>query len=105
MLHGQPAYMRLVDDGVMPWHTRRAVVSPGEGRVDDAGLRCSRGAVAFIEREILPGMSEPVTEMRITPGQGALQVLRVGLDQQLVWIEAQPAPGIVWTIHAVAIQQ
>ena len=47
-----------------------------------------RRAVAFVEGEVLVGMVELVAEQLRSPAQLADQLLGIGIDQQLVGIEA-----------------
>ena len=88
MAHGEAVHVQLVDHRLVPGHARRPVVAPGEGRVDDAALRHARRIVAAVERQVLVPVADAVAEMRVAPAQVARRVLGVGIDQQLVRVEA-----------------
>jgi len=60
--------------------------------------------VAPIERQVLALVADPIGQMRLSPGEMAAEPLAVGVDQQLVMVEAEAALGIVRTIDAVAIE-
>ena len=103
--HRQSAHVRLVDDGVVPGNTRRTVIAPGEGGIDHAALRRAGRAVAAVEGQVRLGVPGAIAEVRVAPLQRSLQVLGVGLDQELVRIETVAALGIVRPVHAIAVQQ
>ena len=50
-------------------------------------------------------MSDAIAEVRIAPDQLPLQVLCIGLDEQLVRVEAIAFLGRVRPMHAIAVQQ
>src|ERR1700683_1858223 len=86
---GQPAYVRLVDDGLVVRDLRRPVVTPVEERVDHHVLRHPRRAVGGVA---LPGAGELVAEQGLVPAEVALDRLAVRGEQQLR-AGAAPAPG------------
>ena len=86
--HGEAAHVRFVDDGVGPRHVGRPIVAPVEAVVDDDGLRHARRAVAPVEGEIGARRVHAVAEQRIGPAQLAGDAPRVGIEQQLVRVEA-----------------
>src|SRR3954468_19791546 len=100
---GKALDVRLVDNRPLPRHFRLARGAPGEGRVDDAAFLHQRGAVAFVIGEILVGMVELVAEQLRSPAQPADQLLGVGIEHELVGIEAVSRVGFVGAVDAVAI--
>src|SRR4051794_24309297 len=55
----------LVDEGLVPRGMRRAIVAPGEGRVDDLRQRGEGGAVALVEGEVRLRIAHLVAEQGI----------------------------------------
>ena len=96
--------VRLVDDGVFPRHLRMPVVGPGVGLVDHHGLEHRARVVAAVERQVLALVADAIGEMRVGPGELAAEPLAVGIDQQLVRIEAVPGLRIVGAVHAIAVE-
>lgn len=76
-----------------------------EGLVDDARLRHAGSIVAGIERQVALCRVGLVTEMGIAPLDRADDILRVGIKQQLVGIEAMTADRIEGAIHPIAVDQ
>ena len=103
MALGQPAHMRLVDDGVLPGDAPPPV-APGEGRVDHAGLHRVGSAVALVEGRVVAAL-DLIAEQRRVPLDMADHLLGVGIDQQLVGIEAVACRRLVGTVHAVAVDR
>jgi hypothetical protein len=60
------------------------------------------GAVALVERQIALGIADPVAEQRVVPAQLAGERLGVGIDQQLVVVEAMAGVGLVGAVDPVA---
>ena len=100
MAQGQPAHVRLVDDGLVVGGLRGPVVAPVEERVDDHVLRHVRRAVRGVP---LPGVGELVVEQRLVPADLTLDRLAVRVEQQLGAIAAPPARGVVRPVHPVAV--
>jgi hypothetical protein len=95
--------MRLVDDGVLPGDATPPV-APGEGRVDHAGLHRVGSAVALVEGRVVAAL-DLIAEQRRVPLDMADHLLGVGIDQQLVGIEAVACRRLVGTVHAVAVNR
>jgi hypothetical protein len=104
MAFGQAADVGLVDQGLGPGHPRAAIAAPGECRVDDAAFGHRARVVPAVERQIPARAADPVAEMGIGPAQRAVQDPGVGVDQQLVGIEAMAAARLVGAVHPVAVQ-
>ncbi len=97
--------MGLVDDGIAPRHARRAVVAPGEGAVDHAAFRHAARVVAAVERQVFAGRADPVAEMGVGPAERSEQRLGVGVDQQLVGVEAVAGGRLVGAVDPVAVER
>ncbi|KAG1428121.1 hypothetical protein G6F57_023214 [Rhizopus arrhizus] len=81
--------MHFVDRRVYPWRLRRLAVAPVERDVfRHDGLGHGRRAVAAVHRQVGARVVQPVAEERVAPARRAGQVARVGVQQQLVRIEA-----------------
>ena len=63
----------------------------------------TKGAVALVEAEIAVGMADGVAEQRFRPFQLAHQLFGVGVDEQLVGVEAMTVLRVVGPVHAIAI--
>lgn len=102
---GQALDVGLVDDGVFPgdlWP--QFAQAPVEDLVDDDGLRHAAGIVAPIERQIFALAPRAVAEMRVAPHHPAGDPLGVGVEQQLVRIEAMAVVRLIRTVHAIAVK-
>ena len=78
--------------------------APGEGGVDDAALEIERRAVALVEGQVIAGF-DLVAEQRRVPLQLADQLLGVGIEQELVRIEAVAGRGLVRAMHAISVDR
>ena len=103
MTHGEAPDVHLVDDRQFPRDGGTALASPSEGGVDHPAFRNKGGAVPLVEAEVLVGMVEGVGEQLRAPFEAANELLGVGIDQQLVRVEAVSGFGFVWSIGAVTI--
>ncbi|MCY1352256.1 hypothetical protein D9M69_385450 [compost metagenome] len=101
--HADAAQVGLVDQGAVPGGAHALLRAPGEGRVDDLALGHEGGAVAFVEAEVGVLRADHVAEQRLRPAQPAHQLLGVGVDQQLVGVEAVPGVGLEGTVHPVTV--
>jgi len=100
MEQGQPSYVCLVDDRLVVRDLRRPVLPPVVERVDDHVLRHVRRAVRGVP---LLRVAELVVEQRLIPPDVSLDRLTIRVEQQLGTIAAQPARGVVGSVHAVAV--
>ena len=105
MVLGEAAHVRFINHHVGPGDVRRLVLAPGKRRVDDAALGHPGGVVAAVEGHILLTVSDLVAEVGVAPAEPADDILGVGLDQQLVWVEAVTMRRIVGAVHAIAVEQ
>ncbi len=98
---GEALHVRLVQHRPVPRHARRPVVAPGEGRVDHAALGHERGAVALVEGRVV--LTHDVAEQLRRPVDLAHHGLGVGVQHQLVRVEAVPVLRLIGSVHAVAV--
>ena len=100
---GQAAQMRLKDHRLGPRHPRGRVGAPAEGRVDHHRLRHGKGRVAGVEGEVPLRAADLVAHHRIRPFQPPLQRAGIGVQEQLVRVEAMAALGLIGAMGAVAV--
>ena len=96
--------MRLVDYGLGPVAPGPDILAPCESRIDHHTFRHHEGAVAAVDGQILAPRSDAIAETGIVPANIADERLGVGVDQQLVRIEAMAARRVIGTVHAVAVK-
>ena len=95
----------LVDDGVFPGDVRPYLAAaPVEGLVDHDRLRHAAGIVAAVKGKILARAPRAIAEMRVAPHQPAGDPLGIGIEQQLVGVEAVAALGRIGAVDAIAIE-
>src|SRR5262249_45409701 len=100
---GEAAYMGFVDDRVLPRNTWLSRAAPGEGRVDDAAFEGERRAVPLVKGQIV-ACFHFVAEQGRVPSNMTDDLLRIGIEQQLVGIEAVSSSGLVRAVNAIAIE-
>src|SRR5215472_511242 len=103
MAHSETPDVHLVGDSHFPGDRWTALASPSEGGVDHPAFRNKGGAVPLVKAEVLVGMVEGIAEQLRAPFEAANELLGVGVDQQLVRVEAVPGFWFVWPIRAVAV--
>src|SRR5260370_41506700 len=92
-------------DGLVPRDgATRGLARPIEIRVDDDAFRHERGAVALVETLVI-GRFHLVAEDRGIPFQVAEMTAGIGIEQELVRIEAVPRLGLVRAVDAVAVER
>jgi hypothetical protein len=91
--------MGLIDDGLRPRDVGRPVVSPIEHVVAHHRLQHALGAVAAVIREIGPWRIDAIAEERVVAADPAGKAPRIGVDQELVRIEAVPGLRVIWPVH------
>src|SRR4051794_26678354 len=98
--------MRFVDDGVLPWDVgaEDLAAPPVEGLVDYDRLWHPARVVAAVERQVFPRAAGAIGKMRVAPHQPAGEAPRVGVEQQLVGIEAMALLRRVGAVHAVTVE-
>src|SRR5690349_25147137 len=101
---GEAAYMGFVDDRVLPWNTWLSRPAPGEGRIDDAALEREGRAVPLVKSQIV-ARRPLVAEQGGVPSNMTDDLLRIGLAQQLVGIEALSRNGYGMAVTALTIER
>ena len=104
MAHRDALDVGLVDDRVLPRHLRQPVVPPLEPVLDDGAERGERRAVARVEAEVLVRVADLVAEEAVVPPDGAADALGVGVEEDLVRVEAEAFLGAVRAVDAVAVE-
>ena len=77
---------------------------PVESRIDHCAQGGKRCAVPLVECQVPVRISDLIGEQLVGPFQFPADRFRVGIEQELVGIEAKPGVRIVGTVHAVAIE-
>ena len=96
--------VRLVEDRVAPWPLRRPIVTPGVGWSVDDAFRHHRRAVAPVRSQVAAVRSRTIAEQGVVPADAAVQAPGIGIEEQLVRVEAVPAPRLVGAVHAIAVE-
>jgi hypothetical protein len=104
MRRGEALDVHLVQHGVRVGDAGRGVAAPVVGRVDDHRARHRRCRVA----EVAPAgrvrpLIEGVAEDALVPGDVPVDRLRVGIEEELGRIAAQPARRVVRPVDAEAV--
>ncbi len=94
----------FVDDRVLPGNRRSTFFAPCEGFVDDDALRYSTRVVPPVEREVCPGAAGAIPEMRVAPDEAPGELLGIGIDEELVRIEAQSPLGLIRAMDPVTVE-
>src|SRR4029077_2956193 len=68
------------------------------------GLGHAARIVPPVEREVLARAAGAITEMGIAPDQPAGEALGIGVEQQLVGVEAVAVLGVVRPVNAIAVE-
>src|SRR5207253_5523297 len=66
-------------------------------------FRHSARVVAAVEGEVSTRAAGAIAEMSVAPDQPAHQPLGIGIDEQLVVVEAKSPLRVIWSVDAVAI--
>ncbi len=103
MLHGQSAHVGFVDHGPVPGRGRCTLCAPAESRIDHGTAWHVTGAVAAVETEIAIAVTQGVAEQVWGPLQFADDLLGIGIQQQLVGIEAMALFRRIRAVHPVAV--
>jgi hypothetical protein len=96
--------VQLVDDGLVPGRLQPPVAFPVEGGVDDDALRDRCRVVLAVGREVGFLPAQRIREdVGGVPVDGAVDRLRVGVDQELGGVEAVAPRRLVGAVDAVAV--
>jgi hypothetical protein len=104
-LHGQALGVAFVDHGVGDRRAGRRVGAPAEGGILDHAARHEGRAVAAVEGQVGLLALGVVAVERVVPDRMARQALGVGIDQELVGIEAVAAGRGIFAVHPVAVKR
>ena len=103
--HREAAHVQLVDQGVVPRRSGRAVVVPIEGRIDHLALGHRGRVVAPVEGEVRALRADLVAEVGVGPAQRASRGPGIWIEQQPVGIEALAEVGAVGAVGAEAVER
>src|SRR5262245_39947414 len=99
----EPLHMHLIDDGPVPGNVELPISAPGERLVNDDALGDAPGIVSGIERQISLVIADPVAKHRVRPFDHSGNGFRVGIEEQLVRIEAMPLFRRIWSVDTISI--
>jgi hypothetical protein len=102
--HGESLDVELIDQGIVPRDLGWCIRFPGESGVDHSVLGHSNGIIAPVKRQVLLPVSDPVSEVGVAPPNGSLNLLAIGVEQELVVIKTMALLRGVWAIHPVSVQ-
>src|ERR1700726_236856 len=85
--HGKSLDMELTDQGIVPRSLEWCIRFPGESGVDHSVLGHSHGIVAPVKRQVLLPVSDLVSEVGVAPPDVSLNLLAIGVEQELVVIK------------------
>ena len=100
MAHRDPAHMGLVHHGLVERDPGMAVVPPIEEGAHHHRSRYRRCRVRVVR---LVWVIELVGEHRRSPGDGSVDRLRVGIEQQLGRVGSLTATGFPWAVDPEAV--
>ncbi len=103
--HGEALHVRLVDDEARPDDARALHALPVEAAIHHDAPRHAGSAVAVVEGEVRPPAPHAVGVDRGVEVHPAVDGTGVGVDQELVGVEAQTARGIVRSVGAQAVER
>ena len=101
---GESLDMEFVDNGLVPWRARRAVISPGKSRINDHRQGGIRRIVTLVAGQIGLGVAYAVAKEFVSPAHITANRPGIGVEHDLVWIEAVSLLGGVRTMHAIAVE-
>src|ERR1700687_3576961 len=102
--HGESFDVELMDQGIVPRDFGWCIRFPRESGVDHSVLGHSKGIIAPVKRQVLLLVSDPVCEVGVAPPDGSLNLLAIGVEQELVVIKTMALLRGVWAIHPVSVQ-
>ena len=99
----QASHMRFVQNGAGPRHLRPTVSTPGERRIYHTAFRHEARIVAAIQGQISIPCTNRVAEQRVVPPQCADIRLGVGIQQELVRVEAMAVARVIRSMYPVSV--
>src|SRR6201997_860872 len=100
--HGESLDVEVIDQSIVPRDLGWCIRFPGESGVDHSVLGHSNGIIAPVKRKVLLPVSDPVSEVGVAPPDGSLNLLAIGVEQELVVIKTMTLLRGVWAIHTVS---
>src|SRR4051794_6061070 len=94
----------LIDDRVFPRDRWSAVLPPRECRVNDDALGHSARVVPSIKRQVGACAAGAISEMGIAPDEAPRELFGIGVDEELVRVEAVSALGLVAAVNPIPIE-
>src|SRR5690348_2466469 len=95
----------FINDGVFPADVRTHFPAiPMAGFIDDHRLRHAPRIVAPIEGKVCARAAGAIAEMGIAPDKPPGKPPCIGIEQQLVGVEAMAAFGLVGPVNAIAVE-
>ena len=105
MEHRHALDVRFVEDGSHPGHVGRPIVAPRERRVDDHRFGHAAGVIAAIETQVGARRPDAIAVVRVTPAHRPGDRLRIGIEQELMMIEAMAVDRIVRPVDAISVER
>ena len=103
---GKPFHVALIDNGMRPGHVRPFGVLPVKSiRIDDPAFWRERRAVARVKAQIQLVMPQLIAEMGVVPVDITHQFAGVGVDKQLMRVEAMSVFRVVGAMNAITVQR
>jgi hypothetical protein len=101
---GEALHVGLVDDGALPRDAGAALAAPGEGRVHHAAFLDEPRAVALVEGQVVARFQLVAEDLR-APDQVADDGAGIGVEEELVRVEAVAGVRRMRAVHAVAVDR
>ena len=104
---GEAFDVQLINNRVVKWHANLAqhiLTVPIEVGIDDHALGHERSAVPLVEGGVVPRL-HLVAEYRRVPLELAGMSHRVGIEQQLVGVEAVSGLRFIGPVHPIAVDR
>src|SRR5262245_2344213 len=94
----------FVDDRVLPGDRRSTFFAPCERFIDDHALWYSTSVVAPVEREVGARAAGAIAKMCVAPDEAPGELPSIGIDEQLVRIEAQSPLRVIRAVNPVTVE-
>ena len=101
---GEAFHVQLIDEGLVPWGARRAVIPPGKGRIDDHRQGRIGGAVPLVEGQVRFRIAYTIAEELVGPPHIAADGLGIGIEQHLVGVKTVALLRLIGAMDAIAIE-
>ncbi len=98
----EPLDVHLIEHGVFERGVQMCIGAPGMARVDNARLEGERRVVTRVQ---VSGVARVAAELLVAPLEGADDLARIRVEQQLVRVEAVATVRAPLAMRAVAVHQ